>query len=114
MRRRLLASSAVLAAFVLAPVSARADVGRFIPAEPIDGPITALGDLDVARDGTGAVAYVKPDGGVDHVFVSRLLNGVWQPPERLDAGLATPSSQPVVAAGDGGKVDVAFISGGTL
>jgi hypothetical protein len=88
--------------FALAPVSARADVGRFIPAEPIDGPVTALGDLDVARDGTGAVAYVKPDGGVDHVFVSRLDGGAWQAPERLDVGLPGPGSQPVVAAATAG------------
>jgi hypothetical protein len=114
MRRRLLVSSAVLAALVLAPPGARADVGQFVAAEPIDGPVTALGGLDVARDGTGAVAYVKPDGGVDHIFVSRLDGGAWQTPERVDAGLPSAGSQPVVAAGDGGRVDVAFISGGAL
>ena len=105
MRRRLLASSVVLAGLLVAPVSARADVGQFIPGETIDGPVTSLGDLDVARDGTGAVVYVKPVGGVDHVFVSRLQDGAWQPPEQLDAGLAA-SSQPVVAAGDGGKLAI--------
>ena len=114
MRRRLLVSSAVLAALVLAPPGARADVGQFVAAEPIDGPVTALGGLDVARDGTGAVAYVKSDGGVDHIFVSRLDGGAWQTPERVDAGLPSAGSQPVVAAGDGGRVDVAFISGGAL
>jgi hypothetical protein len=115
MRRRLLASSAVLAALVLAPASARADVGGFIPAEPIDGPAEAIHgvDLDVARDGTGAVVYVKSVGGVGHVFASRLQGGAWQPPEQLDAGLAA-SSQAVVAAGDGGKLAVAFVSGGSL
>ena len=89
MRRRLLASSAVLAALVLAPASARADVGRFIPGEPIDGPAEAIHgvDLDIARDGTGGVVYVKSVGGVDHVFASRLQGGAWQPPEQLDAGL---------------------------
>jgi hypothetical protein len=113
MRRRLLALSAVFAGLVLAPSTASADVGRFIAAEQIDAPVTALGDLDVARDGTGALAYVKPVGGVDHVFVSRLQNGAWQPPEQLDGNLGV-SSQPVVAAGDGGRVAVAFISGGAL
>jgi hypothetical protein len=109
MPRRLLVPLALLAGLVLAP-AASADVGRFIPAEPIDGPVTALGDLDIARDGTGAVAYVK----ADRIFVSRLVGGAWQPPEEVDAGLAAPSSQPVVAAGDGGRVDVAFIAGGAL
>ena len=71
------------------------------PATPIDGPsadIQSLGDLDVARDGTGALAYVKRVGGVDHVFVSRLVDGAFQPPEQVDAGLAGAGSQPVVAA----------------
>jgi len=114
MRRRLLAIPAVLAGLVLAPAGAHADVGQFIPAEPIDGPVTALGDLDIARDGTGALAYVKPDGGVDHVFVARLEGGFWQPPERVDGGFAGVGAQPVVAAGDGGELVVAFVSGGSL
>ena len=105
--------SAVLAGLALVPSSALADVGGFIPAEGIDGPVTALGDLDVARDGTGALAYVKSVGGVDHVFVSRLQAGAWQAPEQLDTTLGA-SSQPVVAAGDGGRLAVAFISGGSL
>jgi hypothetical protein len=114
MRRRLLVlSAAVLLGAALAPASASADVGGFIPAEAIDGPVTALGDLDLARDGTGAMAYVKPVGGVDHVFVSRLQDGAWQPPEQLDGNLGV-SAQPVVAAADGGRVAVAFISGGAL
>jgi hypothetical protein len=114
MPRRLLAISAAFAGLLLVPAGGHADVGRFIPAEPIDGPVTALGDVDIARDGTGAIAYVKPDGGVDHVFVSRLDGGFWQPPERVDAAFAAPGSQPVVAAGDGGRLVIAFVSGGSL
>jgi hypothetical protein len=118
MRRRLLVTSAaVLAGLALAPSGAAADVGRFLPGEPIDGPsadVRSLGDLDIARDGTGAIAYVKRVGGVDHVFVSRIVGGAWQPPEQIDAALATPSSQPVVAAADGGRLAIAYISGGAL
>jgi hypothetical protein len=115
MPRRLAATSAaLLAALALAP-AAEGAVGRLLPAEPVDGgDITALGDLDVARDGTGALVYVKRDGGVEHVFISRLAGGAWQPPERLDAGLTTASSQPVVAAADGGRLVVAWISAGAL
>jgi hypothetical protein len=113
MSRRLLVPLALLAGLVLAP-TASADVGRFIPAEAIDGPVTALGDLDVARDGTGALTYVKPVGGVDHVFVARLEGGAWQRPEQLDVGLPGIGAQPVVAAGDGGKLDIAFVSNGSL
>ncbi len=32
--------------------------------------------------------FTMDDGGVEHVFVSRLVNGAWSGPERLDAGLA--------------------------
>jgi hypothetical protein len=115
MRRRLLVSTAVLAGLVLAPSAARADVGQFIPGEAIDGAgIQRVGGIDVARDGTGALTYVKNVSGVDHVFTSRLVGGAWQPPEQLDAGLAGPSSQPVVAAADGGRLVYAFVTDGAV
>jgi hypothetical protein len=76
--------------------------------------IKQVGDLDVARDGSGAVAYVKSEGGVDHVFVSRLVNGVFQPPERIDTGLTAGGSDPAVAATDTGKVTVVFVNGGQV
>jgi hypothetical protein len=116
MRRRL-AVIAVLAPLAL-PASAGAQVrGAFFPGDTVDGPsadIQSLGDLDVARDGTGGLTYVKRDGGVDHVFVSRLVDGAFQPPERVDAALAGAGSQPVIAAADGGKLVVAFVSGGAV
>jgi hypothetical protein len=99
---------------VLIPVgSAHA---AFFAGDPIDGPspdIRSVGDLDIARDGTGAVAYVRRDAGVDHVFVSRLTGGAWSAPERVDVGLDAVGSQPVVAASDGGRLAVVFISGST-
>ena len=52
--------------------------------------------------------------GIDHVFVSRLVGGSFQAPEQVDAGLAGAGSQPVVAASDGGRLVVAFVSGGGL
>lgn len=114
MHRRL-ALLAVLAPLVL-PVAAHAAVrGTFFVGEPIDGPsadVQSLGDLDVARDGTGALAYVKRVNGIDHVFVSRLVDGAFQAPEQVDAGLGGAGSQPTVAASDGGRLVVAFSSGG--
>jgi hypothetical protein len=89
----------------------------FFPADSIDGPsadIVSVGQVDFTRDGSGVVVYVKRDGGVDHVFAARLLGGAWQPPERIDPGLATVSSQPVVGVGDGGRMVAAFVSGGQL
>jgi hypothetical protein len=114
MHRRLVLL-AVLAPLVLPAAAGAAVPGKYFAGEPIDGPsadIQSLGDLDVARDGTGALAYVKRVGGIDHVFVSRLVNGVFQAPEQIDAGLGGAGSQPTVAASDGGRLVVAFASGG--
>lgn len=87
------------------------------PPQVIDGPsaaIQSLGGLSVARDGTGGLVYLKTAGGVAHVFVSRLVGGQFQGPVQLDAGLAGPSSQPVIAAGNGGVLLVAFVNAGVL
>jgi hypothetical protein len=114
---RRLALLAALAALVLPAAAGAATPARFFAGAPIDGPsadIQGLSDLDVARDGTGALAYVKRVAGVDHVFVSRLAGGSFQPAEQIDAGLAGAGSQPVVAASDGGRLVVAFVSGGAL
>jgi hypothetical protein len=114
MHRRLVLL-AVLAPLVLPAAAGAAVPGKYFAGEPVDGPsadIQSLGDLDVARDGTGALAYVKRVGGIDHVFVSRLVNGVFQAPEQIDAGLGGAGSQPTVAASDGGRLVVAFASGG--
>ena len=101
--------------------SARAAVRRTPTLGPvqttIDGPspdIQSLDGMSVARDGTGAVTYVKDVGGTAHVFVSRLLNGTFQPAQQVDVGLPGPSSQPVIAADNGGLLLVAFINDGTL
>jgi hypothetical protein len=84
----------------------------FFKAEAIDGGagIKRVGDFDVARDGSGAVTYIKND----HVFVSRIVSGVFQAPEQVDGGLAGTGSAPVVAASDGGRVVVAYVSGGQI
>jgi hypothetical protein len=83
----------------------------------VDGPsaaITGLSGMSVARDGTGGLVYVKATSGVGHVFLSRLLNGTFQAPQQVDAGLGGASSQPVIAAGHGGLLLIAFINAGQL
>jgi hypothetical protein len=83
----------------------------------VDGPsaaITALSGMSVARHGTGGLVYVKEVLGVAHVFLSRLLNGTFQAPQQVDAGLGGASSQPVIAAGRGGLLLIAFINAGQL
>lgn len=89
------------------------------PAAPftLDGPspdIVAVSGLSVARDGTGGLVYLKRVAGVDHVFVSRLVGGTFQPAVQVDATLPAASSQPVIAAGNGGLLVVAFVNGGGL
>jgi hypothetical protein len=116
-RRPLLTFLLSTVALALAGLPAAPAQAGFFPGDAIDGPsadVRALGDLDLARDGTGALTYVKRADGVDHVFVARFEGGVFQPAERLDAGLATAGSQPVVGAADSGRLVVVFVSGGTV
>jgi hypothetical protein len=112
MRRLTLA--ATLAAALAGPATAHA---AFFPAEVIDGPsgdVVSVGDVDLSRDGNGAAVYVKRVDGVEHVFASRFVDGAFAPGERVDSGIASPSSQPVVAASDGGRLAIAYVSGGSL
>jgi hypothetical protein len=95
-------------------VPARAGV---VPGQSLDGPspdLLAVGGAVMAADGGGAVAYLRGDGGVAHVFVVLLAGGVWSTPVRVDGPLAGPAAQPVVAAAAHGRVAVAFVSGGAL
>jgi hypothetical protein len=105
---------AALAAALAVPAAAHA---AFFPAEVVDGPtgdIVAVGDVDLARDGNGVMAYVKRADGVPHVFVSRFVDGAFAPPERVDGGFAPASSQPVVAASGFGRLAVAYVNNGAL
>ena len=114
--RRLSTLGLVLAALLAASPAATAGAA-FFAGDAIDGPssaIRALGDVDVARDGTGALAYVRDIGGVDRVVVSRFERGVFGPLEQIDAALPGPSSQPVVGAADNGRLAIAFVSGGVV
>lgn len=115
-RLPLAAALAALACCALTPGVAGAQPTA-APAHVIDGPsgdIDSLNGISIGRDGTGGLVYLKNVGGVPHVFVSRLLGGVFQPPQQIDAGLPGPSSQPVIAASSGGLVVVAFVNGGAL
>ena len=82
----------------------------------VDGPSADILDQqavdgDMAPDGTGALAYIKKEGGVDHVFLSRYENGSWTAPQRVDTGLNTnPSRNVSVAVANGGKVVVTFLN----
>lgn len=106
---------ALLIAGALAPAAAAQPSPS--PTTTVDGPsaaIASLNGLSVARDGTGGLVYLKTVGGVSHAFVSALIGGRFQPPQQVDAGLPLATSQPVIAAGNGGVLLVGFINGGAL
>ena len=113
-----LTRAALLAAGAVAVLAGPA-LAQPSPAPPtvIDGPsasITGLGGLSVARDGTGGLVYLKSVSGIPHVFVSALVGGSFQAPVQVDAALAGASSEPVIAAGNGGVLLIGFINGGQL
>ncbi|MEA2375335.1 MAG: hypothetical protein QOD53_1798 [Thermoleophilaceae bacterium] len=113
MRRRALPLLTALAALVPA-TAARAD---FFAGDPVDGPDAAVqrvGDVDLARDGSGSLVYTKQLGPDTHVYTSRFVNGAFQGPEQIDTGLGGVSSQAVVAVADSGQAAVAFVNGGVL
>ena len=102
---------------LLALLTAPASFAGWFAGDPIDGPspdVVGLGGVDVARDGGGALVYLKRVDGVPHVFLSRLVNGTWRPAERVDPGIPSGATEAVVATIDRHRTAVAFVSGGRL
>jgi hypothetical protein len=90
------------------PSPARAVI---VPATTIDGPsaeIISLGGVAMAPDGTGGLVYTKSVAGIPHIFASRYAAGQWGPPIRVDGSLPYPATQPVIAAGPGGRLMVVW------
>ena len=108
----------LLVAAVLAPAASAQQPALTAPVV-IDGPSsdlavsTGLG-MSIARDGTGGLVYLKQAGGALHVFAASLVGGAFEPPVQLDSALPVGASSPVIAAGNGGLLLVAFVSGGQL
>src|SRR5215211_3567862 len=105
-----IAAGLAAAAALSAPAAAHAAI---LPGQTIDGPsadIKSFGNVDVAPDGTGAIAYVKRVGSDKHVFVSRIANGAYGPPERADVGITDFAERPRVAASNGGRLVVVWLS----
>lgn len=87
------------------------------PPVVLDGPdagIMGLSSLSIAHDGSGGLVYLKRVGGTAHVFLSSLQGGAFSAPVEVDSGLASDSSSPVIAAGNGGLVVIAFVSSSEL
>src|SRR5262245_50638041 len=102
MTPRLLPALAVMTALVAAAPAAATTIDG--PADVIAPGNTELDyDLDMAPDGTGAVAYVKKAGTKSEVYVSRRTGGAWGAPEQVSTA-NTGSNEVQVAAANGGRV----------
>lgn len=109
--RRVVLGAALAALALAAPATAQRSGGSFFVGQPIDGPtpdIVAVGDIDISRDGTGAVAYVRREAGVDHAWVATLDGGALQSLVRVDPDLPGLIGRPALAAADGGRLAVTF------
>jgi hypothetical protein len=110
---RRLTLSVLLALLALAALPSLAAAGWF-PAAPVDGPtgdLDKLGGVDLARDGTGGVVYLKRVDGTPHVFVSRFNGGQFRPPERVDNGLGAGATGAAIAAADANRLVVVWTAG---
>jgi PKD domain len=108
-RRRLLVLLSGLLALAPAPGARAATFAGGV----IDGPsasLTSAGSLDVARDGSGGLAYVK-DG---RVRVSSLTGGVFSSGVAVDVGVPAGAANVRLAAARGGALVVAWTAGGRV
>ncbi|MBJ7330618.1 MAG: PKD domain-containing protein [Solirubrobacteraceae bacterium] len=111
-----IATATVTTLSAAAVVSAPALAGNFA-GDPIAGPSTEiqrLSDLDMARDGTGALAFISNEGGEPRAFVSRFVAGAFIGAERVDAGIPAGVTAAAVAATNGGRVSAVFSAGGVV
>jgi hypothetical protein len=112
--KRLAATAIAVGSLLAVPGAAQA---RFVPAVAVDGPsadVVGAGDVALALAGTGAVTYLKREGGLVHVFVADLARGAPRPSQRVDVGQETDSSQPHVTVTNGGRVLVTWLNEGKL
>jgi hypothetical protein len=109
--------AACLVALACAAAAGPAAAAGFAKARTAAGPsadVLALGGVSLARDGTGAVAFLERDLGQAHVFVARLVNRRPNGRIRVDTGQVGSSSDVRVAVADGGETVVTWINGGQI
>jgi hypothetical protein len=107
-RTPVLPSLAILALMLAHP--ARAAAGWFTGTPVGPAGVTHVGGLDLARDGTGGVAWVS--GGA--LGFSALAHGRFSAPAPVAAGAPLDASAPVLAAGRDGALAVAWNSSGRV
>jgi hypothetical protein len=85
--------------------------GAFFPGVTADGPsadVRTLDDVDLARGGTGILAWTRVDGGENHLFWTDLTAGQPGSPNRGDAGLPPLNSPASASVGDDGRAVIFF------
>lgn len=100
-----------------APALAAVATPALMPPQVVVAPgsaVDSLNGLSIARDGSGGMIFLETVAGIPHVFVSRLEQGAWQPPEQVDLGLNGASSQPQIVADNHGELVVAFVNSSAL
>jgi hypothetical protein len=100
---------AALLAALAAAAPAGAAVSPTTVLDPLGPDVLALGGTALADDGTGGAVWLHRVDGRPHVFAARFVRGAWTAPVRVDAGQPFASSWPVVAAGEGGRLLVAWV-----
>jgi hypothetical protein len=93
----------------------RTPTARAVISQPtvIDGPnieAITLGNVAMAADGTGGVVYTKTVEGKPHIFASRFDGSNWSAPIRVDAENPYESAEPRIAAGNGGRLLVVWVT----
>jgi PKD domain len=99
----------VLLACIWRPGTANAVIH---PASVLAGPAQGILGVDgvaLAGDGSGGVLYGEEVEGVAHLFVAPLSDGAWGAPVEVDREDAYGASQATIAAGDGGRLLVAWV-----
>ncbi|MGH2939784.1 MAG: PKD domain-containing protein [Solirubrobacterales bacterium] len=84
-----------------------------LPPTVIDGPSLEglkLGGVAMAPDGTGGLVYTKTVSEVPHVFASRYDGSSWSPPIRVDSEGRYEATEPQIAASDGGRLMVVWVT----
>jgi hypothetical protein len=114
--RRLVAARLVFgcvlcaALFVARPTGAEAVITQ---PTVIEGPSSegiVLGNVAMAPDGTGGLVFTKTVEGKPHVFASRYDGSNWSPPIRVDQEMRLEASEPRIAAGNGGRLLVVWVT----
>jgi hypothetical protein len=103
--RRLLVLTALL--LLVPAAAARAAWQAPVALAGPDADVLDVGGMSVARDGTGAVVFVRHTG----VSVSRLSGGAFGAPAALESGAV---SEAKVAAGDGNRLAAVWIASGAV